>query len=199
MADEEARTPDATDGGEQSDQGRVFTQADVDRLMGERVKREREKYADYADLKKAAARLAEIEEANKSELQKAQEAAQAAQHAAEAALTAANERLMRAAFIAEAAKAGAAHPEDAYALAERSAVKVGDDGTVMGVAEAVKALTEAGRLVMAQGPRAPHLDGNAGGGDRPSEKKTPLTPEQLDVANRMRIPPDEYAKYLKPN
>ena len=48
--------------------------------------------------------------------------------------------------MAEAAKAGAAHPEDVYLLADRSAVDVGDSGEVSGVTEAVKALVDAGRV-----------------------------------------------------
>ena len=54
---------------------RTFSQADVDNVVSERLKRERAKYSDYEELKAKAAKLDEIEEANKTELQKATERA----------------------------------------------------------------------------------------------------------------------------
>lgn len=56
---------------------KTFTQVELDRIVGERLAREREKYADYDAFKEKAARFDELEEANKSELQKAQERANA--------------------------------------------------------------------------------------------------------------------------
>jgi hypothetical protein len=55
---------------------KTFTQAELDQIIGERLKREREKYVDYDSLKEKAAKLDEIEEASKSELQKATEKAE---------------------------------------------------------------------------------------------------------------------------
>lgn len=52
---------------------RTFTQAEVNKLMGELRAKERAKHADYDELKAKAAKLDEIEEASKSELQKAVE------------------------------------------------------------------------------------------------------------------------------
>lgn len=46
------------------------TQADLDRIIADRLSRERAKFADYDDLKAAAGRLEEIEEANKTEAEK---------------------------------------------------------------------------------------------------------------------------------
>lgn len=193
----EQQTPNNVQGdGQQSeDGGRVFTQEDIDRIVSDRLQRERAKYADYDDLKSAADRLAEIEAEQLSELERERKAREAAEQAAEAARTAANETLARAAFIAEAAKAGAAHPEDAYALADRSAVQVGDDGNVNGVAEAVAQLVDAGRLVMTGKPKAPNLDGGAGSGDRPGDKAAALTQEEINTARKMHMTPEEYAKY----
>lgn len=56
-----------------------FTQADLDRIVKDRLTREREKYGDYDALKAKAEKLDEIEEASKSELQKATERATALQ------------------------------------------------------------------------------------------------------------------------
>ena len=58
---------------------KTFTQAEVDAIVGDRLKRDRAKYADYEELKEKAGRLDAIEEAAKSELQKATERAAALQ------------------------------------------------------------------------------------------------------------------------
>jgi hypothetical protein len=47
------------------------SQEELNRIISERVQRERAKYADHADLKAKAARLDEIEQANLSEAEKA--------------------------------------------------------------------------------------------------------------------------------
>ena len=49
----------------------ITSQDDLNRVIAERVQRERGKYADYNDLKAKAGRLDEIEQANKSEIEKA--------------------------------------------------------------------------------------------------------------------------------
>lgn len=55
---------------------KTFTQSELDQIISERLKREREKYTDYDSLKEKAQRLDQIEEDAKSELQKAQEKAE---------------------------------------------------------------------------------------------------------------------------
>jgi hypothetical protein len=49
----------------------ITSQDDLNRIIADRVQRERGKYADYKDLKAKAAQLDEIEQANKSEIEKA--------------------------------------------------------------------------------------------------------------------------------
>ena len=56
---------------------RTFTQAEMDAIIGDRLKRERGKYADYDELKAKAEKFDAAEEAGKSELQKAVERADA--------------------------------------------------------------------------------------------------------------------------
>lgn len=53
---------------------RTFTQDDVNAIVADRLKREREKYADYDTLKDKASKYDQSVESNKSELQKATEA-----------------------------------------------------------------------------------------------------------------------------
>jgi hypothetical protein len=66
------------DGGKSSDD-RTFTQADVERMIGERLTRERsktsERYGDYDQLKAAAEELAKIKESQATETEKALKAA----------------------------------------------------------------------------------------------------------------------------
>jgi hypothetical protein len=61
------------------DEGKTFTQAELDRILDERVKRERSKYADYDELKAKAAKFDELEAGNKTEIQKAADRAAAAE------------------------------------------------------------------------------------------------------------------------
>jgi len=63
--------------GAQTTDTKTFTQAELDAVVKDRLKREREKYADYDDLKAKAAKFDEAEEANKTELQKVTERAKA--------------------------------------------------------------------------------------------------------------------------
>ena len=72
-------TSNSLNGAEDGQEGKTFTQAEVDRLIGERLSRERGKYADYADLKAKAEKYDEAQEAAKSELEKARDAAGKAQ------------------------------------------------------------------------------------------------------------------------
>ncbi len=52
---------------------KTFTQDDLDRIVAERLRREREKHSDYDELKAKAGRLDELEASNKSELEKLNE------------------------------------------------------------------------------------------------------------------------------
>lgn len=61
------------------DAGRTFTQAEVDAIVGDRLKRDRAKYADYETLKQKAEKLDALEEQSKTELEKVTERAKALQ------------------------------------------------------------------------------------------------------------------------
>ena len=58
---------------------RTFTQAEMDAIISDRLKRERAKYADYNELQAKAAKFDEAEEASKSEQEKANARAEAAE------------------------------------------------------------------------------------------------------------------------
>lgn len=74
-------------GNENGGQGETFTQADVDRIVGQRLARDRAQYADYDQLKEAAAELAKIRESEKTEMEKFQEQLAAEKSARESAQT----------------------------------------------------------------------------------------------------------------
>lgn len=61
----------------------ITSQDELNRVVGDRVSRERAKYADYDDLKAKAAKLDDIEQASKTELQREREAREAAEKRAE--------------------------------------------------------------------------------------------------------------------
>ena len=79
----------------QEQQEAKFTQADLDRIVKDRLMREREKYGDYDALKAKADKFDEIEEASKTELQKATEKAKALQDELDAFKKAESLRTMR--------------------------------------------------------------------------------------------------------
>lgn len=101
--------------------------------------------------------------------------------AAQAALAQANQRLVSAAVIAEAARLGFADPSDAVAFVDKAQVVIGDDGNVTGAAEAVKALVEA----------KPHLvnkpSGNAGNVFQPAGGNQAPPKDESDRDRLLRL------------
>lgn len=183
--------------GEPAQAGKTFTQAELDAVLNERLKRERDKYADYNTLKDAASKWAKHEEDKKSAEQKQADALAQAMKERDEAMQRAQGMLIRAAFLAEAAKAGAAHPEDVYALADRAGITLDEAGNVQGVADAVKAVVDAGRVPLRNGeqpkPTPPALNASAGNGARPEPGSPALTDEELAVARKLGLKPEEYA------
>lgn len=80
---EGTETPGSTPGTPAAPPAAAFTapasQEDLDRIIGERLARERSKFADYTDLKAKAEQFDALEEQNKTELQKALDRAAAAE------------------------------------------------------------------------------------------------------------------------
>jgi hypothetical protein len=94
MSEEDTSTTDeGTDDGATTDTGKTFTQADIDRIVKDRVARATAKFADYGDLKKrVAAAMTDQEKV----------VAEAERRGAETAATKAGSRLVRAEFRAAA-------------------------------------------------------------------------------------------------
>jgi len=120
----------------------TFTQADLDRVVKERVQRERGKFSDYKDLKAASVRLQEIEDSQKSETEKLTTQLAESQEQNARLLEAQTQTVIRHAVEAEARRVGFVHPEAAYSLADMAEIQLSDEGKVMGVADAIKTLSE---------------------------------------------------------
>ncbi len=145
---EDGGTPPPDD--KQDKQERTFTQADVDRIVKERVGREQTRYADYDDLKKAAGELSKLKEAQLSESEKlAKRIAEMEQAAADREAAAKvtemeiNERLIRAEVRVVAAGLNFVDPDEAYKLADLADVSLDEDGGVQNVGKALEALAKA--------------------------------------------------------
>lgn len=94
MADEPTPTPEGGDGDTTPE--KTFTQEQLNRIVEERLARERQKYADYDDLKAKAAEFDKLEESKKSEEQKLLERIEAAEKRAQEAEKAVKEAELKA-------------------------------------------------------------------------------------------------------
>ena len=84
MADDNAQNGGNDNGAEGAGFKTITSQADLDRIIGERIARERGKFADYDELKRKANEFDKAAEASKTELQKALDRAEAAEKRAAA-------------------------------------------------------------------------------------------------------------------
>lgn len=152
-----------------ADSDKTLTQADMDRIVAERLGRERAKdrakYADYADLKAKAAEHDKIVESQRSEQEKAVEAAR--KEGADSVLTKANERLIVSEARALAAEANFRSPAFVVRALDLSDVTVSQDGTVDAAAlkAALKVLAADQPYLVDDGkPRTPKPDFTQGSG-----------------------------------
>lgn len=194
MSDKEDPKTDVQGDGKTPAGERTFTQSELNAVVTDRLARERAKYEGFDDLKKKSEKWDELEEAQKTETQKAIEAQQRAEADRDSAIKQANETLIRAAFLAEAGRQGAEHPEDAYLLAKRDGVKL-EDGQVIGVDAAVQSIIDDKRLTLSGKPKAPNLDGGAGSGNRASDQLPALSEQEIAMARKMNLTPEDYQKY----
>lgn len=157
MTDEQKQptTPEtgAEPGNKTEDKGeKTFTQTELNRIIDERLERERKKYTDYGDLKKAAEQWKAHEDAQKTELQKLQEQLSSKDSALEKAAAERKTALIQAAVIAEAGTQGVAPDrlKAALKLLDISKLTIAEDGTVGGMADALKALLEENPFLKAE-------------------------------------------------
>ena len=167
----------------------TFTQADIDRIVADRLTRERQKFADYDDLKSKAAKLTDLEKAQMSEAEKqaarvAELEAQIAQAQADAQaqMKAANRRLIQSALVAEATAARFHKPEDAYRFVDMDALKVDDAGNVSGAKDAIKTLAKERDYLVNSGT-APNINAGSVSATKQAEQQALLE----DVKKRFRL------------
>lgn len=166
---------------------RTFSQAELDRVVKERLARQKAQFGDYDDLKTKATEYDKLAEAQKTELQKAQDRAAELEQKMTAAEQRAQETALKAAVISEAAKKNVIDPDVAVALIDKGALEFGEDGSPMNVAELVDALLEQRPyLVAASGGSRGNADlGARSGGTGPQQ----VTREAL-----ARMSPQEVVK-----
>lgn len=83
--DETAAVDVAVEESKPASDGKTFTQAELDKILEQRLARERAKFSDYDKIKADAEELAKIRDAEKTELQKAVERAEEAERRASSA------------------------------------------------------------------------------------------------------------------
>lgn len=127
----------APDAGGTTPPEKTFTQAEMEAILGERLRRVKPD----PELARKAAEFDRLQEGQKTELEKAQEKATKAEARAAEAEARANQRLIRAEIVAQATAQNAVDPDTIVALlGANESITVDDDGNVSGAKEAVKAL-----------------------------------------------------------
>lgn len=189
MADAPEETPPTPEPEGGPVEGKTFTQADLDKIVQERLARERQKFTDYDDLKAKATKLDELEQERKTELEKLQERAERAEADRTRAEERARSALTRAAVVA-AASGKVVDPEAAFVLLDQSQIVYDDDGLATNVAELIDSLLEAKPYLAASTePSSPSGERPANQGGRGTTALTradlkTMSPEEIDTARR---------------
>lgn len=171
---------------------KTFNQAEVDRIVQERLARDRKDRpsdTELAELRDAKKKLDEVESANKTELEKANERAAKAEADAKAAVTEAKETRLRSAILAEAAKPDRkiVDLDSALTLLDRSSLTLDGDGNPTNIAVAMDALLTAKPFLVGDGG-----NGRAGGNDDADQGARGGGAKQLTSTEGMS--PDEINK-----
>lgn len=182
----------------------TMTQEELDALIGREKGRVKGKYADYDDLK---AKLTEYEAAQQAKADEELSAVErlekqlAVKEAAELALTAqlnevktqASQERVRNAFVQAAAANDVTYVDAALKLADLSAVEVGEDGTLTGVDEIVKALVADNPFLVAKKQQKEIGESSNGGRDSHEQTAEQLLEEAAAKAKKSGLPADRAA------
>lgn len=159
----------------QAPAGKTFTQDELDRIIAERLQRERDKYKDYDALKQKAAELDKIQESQLSEQEKLQKKLAELERERESWQRERQERTLKYETMLTASRLGIVDPEAAYRLLDTAKLEFAEDGTPKNLEQALKELLKA-KPYLAQ-PAA-----SAGSPTNPGRIHTSLT---LDDIKRM--------------
>lgn len=176
-------TPDPTPDAGGSPDGKTFTQADLDRIVADRLTRERQKYADYDDLKTKASQFDELQDAQKSELERERERAAQAESARAEAEKRARDALTRSAILAAAA-GKVVDPDAAVRLIDVDALVFDDAGLPTNAGDLVAQLVESKPYLAAE-PKVPAAEkpadqgGHGSNGAITREDLKSMSPEEI--------------------
>ncbi|MEK3836455.1 phage scaffolding protein [Paenibacillus sp. FSL R7-0128] len=175
---------------------KTFTKADLDRIVAERLARDRKGREDYDDIKtkltaleqaEAEREAAKLSDTERLEAEKATAlaAAESAKAERDKALTTANHRLINAEFkaLAREANVPAERLAAALKLADLAGATVDENGDVVGVKEAVEALVAAEPYLVAETKPKP-IGGSSGG--QPDEDGRRTLEAQLAEARKAK-------------
>jgi len=136
-------------------EGKTFTQAEVDAIVQDRVRRaERKAAQETAELRAKAKQLDEREEQEKTDAQKLQDALAKAEKDRDEAVAGARAERLRTQLVTAAVKHGAVDPDDVVRLVDQDAIEFDDSGAPKNADDVVASLLEA----------KPHLTATAGTG-----------------------------------
>lgn len=150
--------PDEPNTGTESEASQArFTPEQVERMIGERLKRDRIDHGQIDELRQQAEQVPRLQARIQTLERERDQARQDAQHHSQRADTA----TLRAEVVSEATRAGAVDPDDVFRLLPEGAIKL-EEGKPSGVEEAVRTLAERkAHLFAAPKPRPSGGDGGA--------------------------------------
>lgn len=164
---------------------KTFSQADVDRIVQERVARVKtDPPADYEELKAAADELAKIKEADKTDLEKERTARETAERERDEARTAAKETRLNSAILAEASKADrkVVDPEAVLQLLDRSKLEIDDAGNPTNIAEAMDSLLAEKKYLAGGGAHVTDVDQGARGTKEQLQSTEGMSADEIAAA-----------------
>jgi hypothetical protein len=188
---------------------KTFTQDEVNELIMKRLERERKKYADYDDLKAQLEELRKVDEERKraemseierykADLEKALNERQTFEQELEKLRESVKQERIKNAFITAATSANIAYIDDAFRLADLSAVTIDEDGNVVGIEDAIKTLVEHKPFLLAQAKKEPKPIGESTNAksDKSDKSAEQILKEAAEKAKRTGRPED-LAAYAK--
>jgi Domain of unknown function (DUF4355) len=200
---------DTNDNDDQQPKVKTFTEDEVNEIVKKRLERAYKKYADYDDLKAQLEQLRQAEEERKraemseierykADLEKALNERQTFEQELEKLRESVKQERIKNAFITAATSANIAYIDDAFRLADLSAVTIDEDGNVVGIEDAIKTLVEHKPFLLAQAKKEPKPIGESTNAksDKSDKSAEQLLKEAAEKARRTGRPED-LAAYAK--
>jgi len=186
---QETNGEDTTDGPDNPDKS--FSQAELDRILKNRLERERKKWQEEAEERERKAKMDETERL-KSEKEEAEKKAEQLEEAA-------NKRLIAAEAKLKASELGITDPNAAVKLADFADVEVSEDGNVTGVEDALKLAVEQYPILKQAAQNTTPGAGRGSNPGRSTSTKNPWAKETWNLTEQGRLLRDDsdLAKRLK--